>query len=79
MRIGGYHHVGRRYTFPRSFTNGDGRVEDAGTFGTLWASLGMSAYFMALTWINILLGLFLTPLFLIPLSWLKSRQGGQPD
>jgi hypothetical protein len=54
-------------------------VENAGAFGTLWASLGLSAYFMALTWINILLGLFLTPLFLIPLSWLKSRQGGSAE
>ena len=48
-------------------------------FGTIWASLGMSAYFMALTWINILLGLFLSPLFMIPLSWLRSKQGGQPE
>ncbi len=54
-------------------------MEEAGTFGTLWAAFGMSAYFMALTWINILLGLILSPLFLIPLSWLKSRQGGQPE
>ncbi len=54
-------------------------MEEAGTFGTLWASLGMSAYFMALTWINLLLGIILTPLFLIPMTWLKSRQGGQPD
>ncbi len=58
--------------------DGDGSVEEAGAFGTLWAALGMSAYFMALTWINILLGLILSPLFLIPMSWLKSRQGGQP-
>jgi len=57
---------------------GDSSVEEAGAFGTLWAALGMSAYFMALTWINILLGLFLSPLFLIPMSWLKSRQGGHP-
>jgi hypothetical protein len=58
--------------------DGDGSVEEAGAFGTLWAALGMSAYFMALTWINILLGLFLSPLFIIPMTWLKSRQGGQP-
>ncbi len=54
-------------------------MEEAGAFGTLWAALGMSAYFMALTWINILLAIFLTPLFLIPMSWLKSRQGGHPN
>ncbi len=51
-------------------------MENAGAFGTIWASLGMSAYFMALTWINILLGLFLTPLFIIPITWIKSKQGG---
>jgi hypothetical protein len=28
---------------------------------------------MALTWINILLGLFLGPLFMIPLTWLQDR------
>lgn len=48
-------------------------------FGTIWASLGLSAYFMALTWINMLLGLFLSPLFMIPISWLTSKQGGQPE
>ncbi len=54
-------------------------MEDAGTFGTIWASLGMSAYFMALTWINLLLGLMLSPLFTIPLTWFQSKQGGQPE
>ncbi len=53
-------------------------MEEAGAFGTLWAALGMSAYFMALTWINILLGLILSPLFIMPITWFKSRQGGQP-
>jgi hypothetical protein len=41
--------------------------------GTVWASLGMTAYYMALIWINILLGLFLGPLFLIPLTWVQDR------
>jgi hypothetical protein len=50
-------------------------VEYHGTLGTIWASLGMTAYYMALTWINVLLGLFLSPLFVIPLTWLKSKQG----
>ena len=44
-------------------------VEHHGVFGTIWASLGMTAYYMALTWINILLGLMLGPLFMIPLTW----------
>ena len=51
-------------------------MEHHGTFGTIWAAFGMTAYYMALTWINILLGLFLTPLFVIPMSWFKSKQGG---
>lgn len=42
-------------------------------FGTAWAALGMTAYYLALVWINTLLGLFLTPLFLIPMTWLQDR------
>lgn len=48
-------------------------MEDHGTMGTIWASLGMTAYYMALIWINILLGLFLSPLFTIPLTWIQDR------
>jgi hypothetical protein len=33
----------------------------------------MTAYYLALVWINTLLGLFLTPLFLIPMTWLQDR------
>ena len=48
-------------------------VEHHGTFGTIWASLGMTAYYMAITWINVLLGLFLSPLFMIPITWIQDR------
>ena len=48
-------------------------VEEHGTMGTVWASLGMTAYYMALIWINILLGLFLSPLFMIPATWVQDR------
>ncbi len=48
-------------------------METNNLFGTLWAALGMTAYYLALVWINTLLGLFLTPLFLIPLTWLQDR------
>ena len=48
-------------------------MEEHGTMGTVWAALGMTAYYMALIWINILLGLFLSPLFMIPLTWLQDR------
>jgi hypothetical protein len=46
-------------------------VETHGPLGTLWVGLGLGAFFLALTWINLLLGHFLTPLFLIPLTWLQ--------
>lgn len=64
-----------RTTSPPIVT-GDSQVESHGTLGTIWASFGMTAYYMALTWINILLGLFLSPLFVIPMTWLKQKQGG---
>ena len=53
-------------------TRGDA-VESHNVRGTLWAAFGMTAYYMALVWINTLLGMFLTPLFLIPLTWLQDR------
>ena len=48
-------------------------LESHSVLGTLWAAFGMTAYYLALVWINTLLGLFLTPLFLIPLTWLQDR------
>ena len=51
-----------------------------GPLGILIAGLGLGAFYAALTWINLLLGMFLTPLFLIPLTWvqdaLKARKRG---
>jgi hypothetical protein len=52
-----------------------------GPLGTLIAGLGMGAYYIGLTWINILLGIVLTPFFLIPLTWVqdhfaKKKQAG---
>lgn len=44
-------------------------METHGPLGTLWAGLGLGAFFAALLWMNLLLGHFLTPLFLIPLTW----------
>jgi hypothetical protein len=52
-------------------------VESNGFLGTLWASLGMGAYYTALIWINTLLFTFLTPLFIIPLTWLQDK--GKPS
>ena len=42
-----------------------------GPLGTLIAGLGLVLFYAALTWINLLLGLFLTPLFLMPLTWVQ--------
>ena len=56
-----------------------------GPLGTLWVGIGLAAFYIALIWVNSLLGLFLTPLFLIPLTWvmdklgLKKREGAAPD
>jgi len=50
-------------------------VENNGPLGTLWVGLGLCAFYIALVWVNTLLGLFLTPLFLIPLTWLQDRMG----
>ena len=42
-----------------------------GPLGTLIAGLGMGAYYVGLTWINVLLGVMLTPFFIIPLTWVQ--------
>jgi len=46
-------------------------LETHGPLGTLWAGLGLGAFYLALLWVNLLLGHFLTPLFLIPITWLQ--------
>lgn len=46
-------------------------VETHGPFGTLIAGLGLGAFYLALIWINLLLGHMLVPLFLIPLTWIQ--------
>jgi Flp pilus assembly protein TadB len=45
-------------------------VETQGPLGTLWVGLGLCAFYIALIWLNTLLGVFLTPLFIIPGTWL---------
>lgn len=42
-----------------------------GPLGTLVAGLGLVGFYIALIWINVLLGTFLTPLFMVPLTWLQ--------
>jgi hypothetical protein len=45
-------------------------METHGPLGTLWVSVGLIGFYLALIWLNTLLGIFLTPLFLIPGTWL---------
>jgi hypothetical protein len=46
-------------------------LETHGPLGTLWVGLGLGAFYTALIWVNLLLGHMLTPLFLLPLTWLQ--------
>lgn len=46
-------------------------VESHSTLGTIWATLGMTGYWMGLLWLNILLSNFLTPLLIIPFTWIQ--------
>ena len=48
-------------------------MENQGPLAVIWVSAGLIAFYLALIWINSLLGLFLTPLFLIPLTWFQDR------
>ena len=45
-------------------------AEVHGPLGLLWVSIGLICFYIGLTWINTLLGTFLTPLFIIPATWL---------
>jgi hypothetical protein len=61
-------------------------LETHGPLGTLWVGFGLIAFYLALVWINlVLLPHFLTPLFIIPFTWLmdwwqarKARRTGPP-
>ena len=48
-------------------------METHGPLAVIWVALGLIAFYIALIWINSLLGLFLTPLFIIPLTWFQDR------
>jgi hypothetical protein len=52
-------------------------LETHGPLGVIWTGLGLGAFYIALIWINSLLGLFLTPLFFIPLTFLKRRRAAR--
>jgi hypothetical protein len=48
-------------------------VETHGPLGILWVSLGLGCFYIALVWLNTLLGFFLTPLFMIPATWVTDQ------
>jgi hypothetical protein len=50
-------------------TLGACRLETHGPLGTLWVSIALGCFYIALIWLNTLLGFFLTPLFMIPVTW----------
>ena len=52
-------------------TTQETKLETHGPLGTLWVGLGLGAFFTALIWVNLLLGHMLTPLFILPLTWLQ--------
>ena len=52
-------------------------VEANGPLGLLWVSLGLICFYFGLIWLNSLLGTFLTPLFIIPLTWLMDHLNGR--
>jgi hypothetical protein len=66
---------------PPSVLRRSTHLETQGPLGTLWVGLGLCAFYIALIWLNTLLGVFLTPLFIIPgtwlLEWLQGRRRGE--
>ena len=50
---------------------GEVSLETHGPLGTLWTGLGLGAFYTALIWVNLLLGHMLTPLFILPVTWLQ--------
>ena len=48
-------------------------METHGPLGTIWVGLGLGCFYIALIWLNTLLGFFLTPLFIIPATWLQDK------
>ncbi len=54
-------------------------METHGPLGTLWTGIGLAAFYIALIWINSLLGVMLTPLLMLPASWLIRNRHGDRD
>lgn len=70
---------GRAYTLAIWFSRSAG-LETHGPFGTLWVGIGLGLFYLALIWLNTLLGFLLTPLFVVPATWLMDKlQGIEPE
>jgi hypothetical protein len=58
-------------------------LESHGPLGTLWVGLGLGCFYIALIWLNTLLGFMLTPLLTaLPASWLlekRQKPGGDRE
>lgn len=66
------------FSLTRTFCIQELRLESHGPLGTLWVGLGLGCFYIALIWLNTLLGFVLTPLFGLPLTWLRrSREEKQ--
>ena len=64
----------RAFDFHATSRQGEtSRLETHGPLGTLWVGLGLGCFYIALTWLNTLLGFLLTPLFMIPATWVMDR------
>lgn len=44
-------------------------MESQGPLAILWVGIGLCCFYIALMWLNTLLGFILTPLFIIPATW----------
>ncbi|MEP7067410.1 MAG: hypothetical protein ABI889_15355 [Gemmatimonadota bacterium] len=54
-------------------------METHGPLGTIWVSLGLISFYLALVWINlILLPMIITPLFVLPLTRLLDKKRQPP-
>jgi len=49
-------------------------MESQGTLATIWVGLGLVGFYIALIWINSLLGMLTTPLFILPLTHLLDKR-----
>jgi hypothetical protein len=54
-------------------------LQTQGPLGLIWVGIGLAAFFAALVWLNTLLGVFPTPLFLIPQTWILERLKARRD